>query len=181
MVNKKAAMEMTMGTVVTIVLMIAILIILLLFINKIRESGTNAIDQIDEAVENQLKTLLSDSENKKVVFHPGREISISKGEQKGFGFLIKNSEMSEGVFTYVVSAAEVNSKCSLTLEEADSLIALRKEGTVLIPSGDILETPIIVKFYISESVPLCLIGYNLDIQKDGRTYLPTISFDLEII
>jgi len=185
MVNKKAAMEMTMGTVVTIVLMIAMLIVVLFFIDKIRDTGTNAIDGIDEAIRTEMEKLFSDDENLKVVMYPtSRKVSMKSGDTGGFGFLIRNIEMSvdevENTFTYEVSAGEVTSSCSMTLEEANDLIALRKAGTVIIPSGDILQNAIIVSYKIPETAPLCLISYDLNIKKNGKTYLPTITIDLTL-
>lgn len=182
MKNKRAAMEMSVGTIVTIVLLMTVLILGLVLVRTIFKSSTDNINNIDEAVKNEIKKLFSEDNAKKVVIYPAsREISLEKGESGGFGFSIRNNKMIEESFTYDIHAGEIISSCQMDLAAADSLISLGKAGTVQLPSGDILEQPILVRFSIPESAPLCLIRYNIDIlDSSGGLYLPTVTVDLEI-
>lgn len=182
MKNKRAAMEMSVGTIVTIVLLMTVLILGLVLVRTIFKSSTDNIDEIDEAVKNEIKKLFSEDNSKKVVIYPSsREISMEKGESGGFGFSIRNNGMTEETFTYTVSSNEIISTCQMDLASADLLLSLGKTGTVTLPSGDSLEQPILVKFVIPESAPLCLIRYNLEIlDSSGGLYLPTVTVDLEI-
>ncbi len=188
MVNKKAAMEMSVGTIVTIVLLMTVLILGLVLVRTIFSSSTENIDAIDEAVKSEITKLFSEDNTKKVVMYPAdRTISVKKGEFGGFAFSIRNTIMeagieNRGIFSYVVSASEVSSNCQVDLAYAESLIDLGKTNNddIIIPSGDILIEPIHVNYFIPESTPLCHIRYNLNIQKDGQAYLPTITVDLEI-
>lgn len=179
--NKKAAMEMSVGTIVTIVLLVTVLILGLVLVRQIFGSGKDSIDQIDQAIQSEITKLFAD-ENKKVVIYPAsREISVKKGDSGGFGFSIKNVDSMSGVFSYKVSPIEVSNSCQLTLEQAGSLIALGGSGdNINIPSGSVLENAILVKFEIPETAPLCKIRYGLDIKKDSQQYESTIGIDLNI-
>ena len=53
MKNKKAAMEMSMGTMVTIILLVVVLVLGIFFIQKIFSSGSNAIDTVDNQVQDR--------------------------------------------------------------------------------------------------------------------------------
>jgi hypothetical protein len=182
--SKKAAMEMSVGTIVTIVLLMTVLVLGLVMIRSIFKSTTTSIDSIDQSVKNEINKLFSQDSSKKVVIYPqAREISIKKGDTGGFGFSIRNTNEESGTFSYEVSVGEDGVSCKgMTPAAAESLIILGKKGqNILVPSGDALETPILVKYQIPDSATLCNIRYNLDIYKDGQVYTPTVSVDLEIL
>ena len=179
--NKKAAMEMTIGTMVTIVLLVAVLVMILFFITRITESGTNAIEGIDAAVRNEIDKLFSADSTKKIVVFPAtREIRIKKGDDSlGFGFAIRNTG-EEDSFSYDVTAKETENNC-LRLPEADNLIALGKKGSnILIPSATIMDDPIFVKFTIPDTAPACKIRYAINVEKGGQIYSSSIDVDLII-
>ncbi|MCW8966126.1 MAG: hypothetical protein OQK82_05510 [Candidatus Pacearchaeota archaeon] len=179
--NRSAAMEMSVGTIVTIVLLMTVLILGLVLVRSIFSSSTSAIDEIDSAVQNEITKLFSEDNSKKVVIYPStREISLEKGEDGGFGFSIKNIEEETKTFSYVVSVGEVG--CSGVSEaEAENFIGLGRTGSgITIPSGSQLEDAILVKFSVPESASLCDIRYNLDVKADSEVYLPTLTVDLMI-
>ena len=76
MKTKKAAMEMSVGTIVTIVLLMSVLILGIFLVQKIFSSSTNAIDTIDNEVQNQITQLFSDEGNKLAVYPTSRDIVI---------------------------------------------------------------------------------------------------------
>jgi len=163
-------MEMTVGTMVTIVLLVAVLVMVLFFINQIRVSGTNAIDSIDSATRAEINKIFAQDDEKSMVIYPtNREITIKKGEQKllGFGFLLRNKGEAD-TFKYNVLAKSTD--CSLTLPEADALIAVGKQDTVVIGAATIMEEPIYVKFRIPETAPECLIRYAINVDKGNSVY-----------
>lgn len=180
--KKKGAMEMSMGTIVTIVLLVSVLVMGIFFIQKISKTATNVIDLTDEQLRNEMNKLFSEDTSKKLVVYPAtREVSIKKGESGGFGFSIRNTGNAEGSFSYTIDVMEIGQGCQLTQEEAANLIILGKTGTgIQIPSGDVLENPIKIKFTIPDSTPLCNLGYGINVKKDGQTYLPTVSLYLEV-
>ena len=178
--SKRAAMEMSVGTIVTIVLLMTVMILGLVLIRTIGKSSVENIEAIDQAVKNEISKLFTEDSSRKVVVYPSsREISIKKGDSGGFGFSIRNTE-DDGEFSYAVSHSE--NSCGISADTANGLVILGKSGSgISINSGEVLENPILVKFDISQSVPLCKIRYILNIQKDGRTYVSGgVSADLEI-
>jgi len=55
--NKKGAMEMSVGTIVTIVLLMSVLVLGVFLVQKIFQSSTNVVDQVDQQVQNQINQL----------------------------------------------------------------------------------------------------------------------------
>ncbi len=176
MKNKNAAMELTMGTMVTIVLLVMVLILGGYFVNKIFFSATGSIDQIDTAVKSEINKLFSEDNTRKIVIFPSsRQISLEKGQQgSGFAFSIRNLGETVGVFTYNIKAVETSCPNSLTTTQADSFIATGRERTsanpITIPSGSIMDLPQLVTFSIPGTAPPCTISYSVNIQKDGQVY-----------
>jgi hypothetical protein len=181
--NKKGAMEMSVGTIVTIVLLMSVLILGIFLVQKIFKTSTTAIDGIDSQVQSQINELFSDENKAVVVFPTSREISLEKDSTGGFGFSILNKDTSAGDFTYRIDVMEISPDCEITKEEAESLIILGKESLspITLPSGSFLENAIFVKLKISEFTPLCNIRYGINVLKEGEQYAPTIGVDVEII
>ena len=181
MKNKKAAMEMSVGTIVTIVLLMSVLVLGIFLVQKIFGVGTSAIDQVDTKIQSEIDQLFAD-EGKKVVIYPKeRFISIKKGDSGGFGFSILNKESEVGSFSYVITVGEVASDCIITPEQADKFIVIGKqESDIILPSGSKLEDAIFVKFKIPESASLCQIRYKIDVQNNGVQYSPSVGVDLII-
>ncbi len=184
--NKKAAMELTMGTMVTIVLLTIVLILGGYFVSKVFISAETAIDGIDEAVKNEINQLFSKDSSKKIIVYPStRSITIKKGNDKepGFGFAIRNVNQEEGKFSYEISAIETS--CSMRLSEAEDLISLGKERTnIQLPPGSIMDDPIFVRFKIPETAPPCQIRYSITMHegsKSGPVYGAPIDVDLKIL
>lgn len=179
MKSKKAAMEMSVGTIVTIVLLVTVLVLGLVMVRSIFFSGTNAINQIDTQIQNQINQLFTEGEGTKkvVVFPTNREVTLKKGEDGGFGFSIQNLDTKESSFTYTVSSTEIAKDCSMTKQQADDLIVLGKDGSspIKLASGSKLENAILVKFSIPETATLCKIRYMVDVKKEGQAYSsPTV-------
>lgn len=169
--NKRGAMEMTVGTMVTIVLLVAVLVMILYFISRITESGTSAIENIDSAIRAEIDKIFAQNENKLIVVYPtSREITIKKGDERllGFGFLLRNKG-EEDTFSYDISAESTD--CSLTLTDAEKLIAVGKDGDIVVPAASVMQDPIYIKFRIPETAPECIIRYNVDVKKAGSSYV----------
>lgn len=181
MKSKHAAMEMSVGTIVTIVLLMTVLILGLVLVKQIFFSGTSAIDNIDRAIQNEINKLFAEEGKKVVVYPPSREISLKKGQSGGFGFSIRNTEMGTETFAYTVTANSMGGGCQMTIPQADDLIILGKEGSnIVLGSGGTLENAILVKFKIPESASLCNIRYIIDVTKTSGPYVSGLSVDLEI-
>ncbi len=182
--NKKGAMEMSVGTIVTIVLLMTVLIMGLVLVRNIFSSSVENIDSIDTAVKSEINKLFSeDSEKRIVVYPPSRTIKIQKGEDsQGFGFAIRNINTDAMRFSYEITASEVSCASSMRLTEAENLIILGRTGTnILIPAGTVMEYPVFVKYNIPETAPPCIVRYIIQLYSEGRVpYSSPISLDLEI-
>ena len=181
--NKKAAMEMSVGTIVTIVLLMTVLILGLVLTRTIFKSSVENINSIDQAVKNEINKLFSEDSTRKVIVYPAaRAITIKKGTSGGFGFAIRNTDTTNGTFSYTVESTGSNT-CNMPKETADKLIIFGSSGdTGEIGSGDAnVENAVLVTYDIPSTNPLCKIRYVLNVKKDGVTYLPGgISIDLTI-
>jgi hypothetical protein len=183
--NKKAAMELSIGTIVIVVLSVTMLILGLVLIRTIFSGSIDAIGQINQEVTNKISETFASESNAKIAIYPAsRRISIEKGNQKGLGFAfaVRNLESTEGEFTYTVIADQPNlkEKCGINENEAESWITIGS-GTFNLGAGSKQEIPELVLFQIPETAPPCQIRYNLNIQKDGETYGQSVSVYLNVL
>lgn len=171
MKSKKAAMEMSVGTIVTIVLLMSVLILGIFLVQKIFSTSTNAIDSVDTKIQSEVDRLFSTDQNAKYSTIPKeREVSIKQGDSGGFAFSVSNKDTTAGTFAYTTVVSEVASNCQLTETEAEDLIILGKQGERDIASGAKLDDAFFVKFQIPETTPLCQITYTVEITKDETVY-----------
>ncbi|MBT96690.1 hypothetical protein CMI49_01170 [Candidatus Pacearchaeota archaeon] len=185
MKNKTAAMEMSVGIIVTIVLLMTVLILGLVLVRTIFTTSIENIDSIDQAVKGEINKLFAEDDTRKVVIYPPtRKIAIKKGNQEylGFGFAIRNVGIKEGTFQYRVSVndPDLRNKCKINAEEAESWIKVGGSGNIDINAGSSMDEPEFVRFLIPENAPPCIIRYGIDVEKDGEQYGSTLSVDLEI-
>lgn len=180
--QKKAAMEMSVGTIVTIVLLMTVLILGLILVRNIFSGAVENIDGINQAIKSEINKLFAENNDRKiVVYPPTRKIIIQKGEDNlGFGFSIRNVQEEADKFSYVVNAVEAS--CSITLNEAEDFISLGKElSNIDIPAGSIMNDPIFVRFNIPDAAPPCQIRYEVLLMHKGNTiYNPSVYVDLKI-
>ena len=188
MKTRKAAMEMSVGTLVTIVLLMVVLVLGIVLIRTIFKSGTNAVNEIDAQVQDQINKLFADEATKFVVYPPSREISIAQGDSAGVGFSIRNVESENTkTFRYVTAVkdtekARVRRDCNINNPENLLLLGGSEEG-IKIPSGNKMETAKLIRFDIPKTTPLCIIRYIITvtcIDCDQRDYGST-DFDLKIV
>lgn len=94
--NKRAAMEMSVGTIVTIVLLMALLVLGLFFIRNIMCSGIVLTDQIDEKVSNEIKGLFADEDYGVICMGEGnQDVKIGDGGRKRIFCTLKVKEETE--------------------------------------------------------------------------------------
>lgn len=171
--NRKAAMEMSVGTIVTIVLLVTVLVLGLVLVRTVFDTGTDAVDQIDTAVQNEINKLFADEGNL-VVYPASRELTLERGEDpKGFAFSVKNNEeTSDATFSYSLTTTEDDvSRCGegFTKNDAENML-IAGTGEFSLGPGAKLDIPRLIRFDVPETAPLCTIVYNLEIQKEGSAY-----------
>jgi hypothetical protein len=179
MKNKNAAMEMSVGTIVTIVLLMSTLVLGLVLIRNISKSSTENINAIDQKVKDQISKMFSEDDLSKVVIYPSRNIVIKKGDsESGFGLSIRNVDNTAGFFSYAIT--QDSSNCGISKANAESLISLRRtQSNIQLGGGDVLSQPILIVFDIPDTATPCLIGYTLTVKKGTATYEQVV-FNLEI-
>jgi len=176
---------MSVGTIVTIVLLMTVLILGLALVRTIFKGSIENVNNIDQAVKNQINKLFAEDDSRKIVVYPStRKITIKKGNKDylGFAFSIRNIETTEGKFTYNVFVNDLNirKKCNINVQEAEDWIKAGKSGSINIPPGDLMIDPEFVRFLIPDDAPPCLIRYGINVKRDNQQYGNTVSIDLKI-
>jgi len=179
MKNKKAAMEMSIGTLVTIVLLVTVLILGVVLVQKIFFSARSLVDLTDQELRNEVNKLFS--EDSRVVIYPGTNVvEIRQETTDGVGIGIRN--LLTGVagstkFSYEVIATDF-SDCRVSKDVAESwIITGKQESNIPIASGDMISDKIL--FRIPVGAPLCIAKYRVNVNAGNEIYA-TKSFNIEI-
>ena len=137
--NRKAQMQMSVGTIVTIVLLMTVLILGLVLVRNIFGSATKIVDLTDAQLTEEVNKLFG--EDKRVVVYPAsRRLEIEQTEIEGFGIGIKNllPNVGQNTFSYeiVVSDPDLQSKCGVNENTVLSwMVVGRAENNIPIPVG----------------------------------------------
>lgn len=175
--NRKGAMEMSVGTIVTIVLLMAVLVLGLTLTRGIFKSAKGAIDLTDEQLKNEIGKAFGSEDEKIIIYPESRYLEIKQEERDAVGIGIRNLvEGSSGtdIFSYVIKVEED------TCGSADPLdwIELGKAGDdIPIQVGDFLSRK--VSFRIPTGSPLCTIRFRVEVTNDDDTYA-TDYFDIVV-
>jgi len=173
MKNKKGALELSVGTIVIIVIAMSMLILGLVLVRTIFTAASESVDQLNDVVREQISETFRDTDKRIAMSLTNRQANVQKEETFGIAFGIRNTETGvaeAGQFTWTVRATEVQSRCSLSLERADSYITLNKEGgPISILPGAGVEL-VLIKITPDSSAPLCEIQYDINVRKDGQHY-----------
>ncbi len=171
--EKKAAMEMSMGTIVTIVLLMSVLVLGLVLVRSIFRVGINVVDATDDQLKDQMKELF-DAQTKVVVYPGTDEIKMKRGETSGIAIGVRNkltgAEATTAKFTYevVVNDRDLKKNCGITETEVEDWIR-GGSGTSDLPSGSDTEVQKVL-FDIPESAPLCSFKMNANVKINGQNY-----------
>jgi hypothetical protein len=164
--NKRAAMEMSVGTIVTIVLLMATLVLGLVLIKTIFFSSKNAVTNVNNQIENELIKMFEDEGAKLIIYPSSREITLKKKQEetpKGFAFAVRNNGATTKAFSYIVYAQDVTNCGSFTKQKANAIL-LGASGSFSLKSGeDTIASKDMVKFLMNEEIPLCTMVYKIKI------------------
>jgi len=170
MKNKKAAMEMSVGTIVTIVLLMSVLVLGIVLIKNIFGGGMKVVDMTNEQLENEINKLFG--EDQKLVIYPNsRKVTIKQDESDGFGIGIKNllkGTSGTKTFSYDIIVGDVGN-CGVDESEIESWIIVGKsESNIPIPiNGDSVQKVILE---IPEGSPLCTFKLRVNVDTEGTSY-----------
>lgn len=169
--NKRAAIELSIGTIVVIVLAMAMLILGLVLVRNIFTGATHNVDQLNKNVEDEINKLFNERGDKIVLYLPKSEADVQQGESYGIAFGIKNTvegESQAGRFSYKIQSSDIQTGCQLTLQQADSYIRLGSTGTFDLSPGQIRYN--LVKVQPPSTAPLCEMRYDIIVSKDSQSY-----------
>ena len=177
--DKKAAMEMSMGTIVTIILLVSVLILGIFLVQKIFSSATNAVDLTDQQLKGEINKLFS--EDKKLVIYPGtRFIEAKQGENSGVGVGIKNllkGDSSSKTFSYEVVVSDGSDCPGGETSVIKWITRGRIESDLPIPVGDLSSQKVVVN--VPEGTALCSARFRINVFADGTAYA-TDFFDVQV-
>jgi len=184
--NKKAAMEMSVGTIVTIVLLMTVLVLGLVLVRSIFSSATKSVDSIDDQVTEEINDLFSSGDQSLVVaLGSSNSAKVEQGAEGfgfGFGYSPDNpSELNADRCWYSVSANDAGQYCT----------DYKKKGEVeeWVITGinhvefDRLEDNAgysAVLLSIPENTPICTQRYKLKVEcSDGAS--SSTWFDIKVV
>ena len=168
--NKRAAIEMSIGTIVTLVLSITLLIILISVITRIGDTAKNTIDLTDSQLTDKMNKLFN-SEKKLALYPDTGEVTFERGDMSEFSFGVQNllsgSSSANAEFSYEVKVSDAGT-CGITLDELQDLIILGGSGTMSIPAGEISSER--VRFEIPDGFPNCVFRTVIEVKANGNNY-----------
>jgi hypothetical protein len=169
MPNKKAAVELSIGTIVIIVLAMSMLIMGLVLIRGIFSGATNNVDTINKKVEDEINKLFVDESKRAVLKLSKNTAEVKLGESFGVAFGVRNTdegitESSTFMFDTVLDYDDVREKCGVTKEVAESWIT-HGSGDLSVRPGEIKHD--IIRIGLPESAPLCVPRYRILIYRPG--------------
>jgi len=181
--QKKGAMELSIGTIVIIVLAMSMLILGLVLVKTIFTGAKYNVDTMNDKVRDEINKLFV--EDKKIVIYLANTnlAEMKQGESFGVAFAVKSLKTGTteaAKFQYDVTVAnpsEVKSNCGINEKEALSWISTGRSSQINIAPGDFKGW--VVRFEIPETAPLCTLRYNINVKADSEFY-DAESFDVKI-
>jgi hypothetical protein len=180
--NKRAALELSIGTIVILVLAMSMLILGLILIRTIFSGAKFNVETMNQKVESEINKLFVEDQ-RAVIYLPNRIAEIKQGDEFGLGFGIQNAVATQK-FRWSVTVADDNirKKCGVRENEAEAWITTGGTGSVDVSSGQ--KYTDIVRFNVPEGavsdISTCIIRYKLEINKEDGTPYTTEPFDIDI-
>lgn len=170
MVNKKAAVELSIGTIVIIVLAMSMLILGLVLIRGIFRGATDNVDQINEKVREEIKNLFVDEDERAVLKLTESTAKVEQGSEFGIAFGVRNTDratVGSQNFQYVTVLDDlaIKANCGVTKEAAEKWVKFG-QGTLSARPGEVDAERI--KVAVSEDSPLCETKYRIIIYRTDK-------------
>lgn len=175
---------MSVGTIVTIVLLMSVLVLGIFLVQEIFSSSSNAIDQVNDQVTNQINDLFASGDRDLIVFPPSESVSIQRGSEspKGFAFAVRNPSKDEGLakFDYEITPTDsLDSRCPGVSKEDVEGWMLGKSGSFeLEPTQQSRATDVL--FTIPETAPECQFQVKVDISSEDTRSPPSTKVAISI-
>ena len=182
--QKKAAMELSIGTIVIIVLAMSMLIFGLVLVRNIFAGGTDAVESINRGVINEINNMFADPNTRVAIFPVTRRIDLEQGSRgKGVALSVRNVENNDKNFQYRIAVDETfdsQTRCANFLREDINEWLDMSSGSFTLARGQSLENPELISLTLPELAPLCNIPFRVTVESDGQTYA-TSSFWVNVV
>jgi len=180
--EKRAAMELSISTIVVVVLAMSMLILGLVLVKNIFFGVNENVDEITNKVKGEIGKLFTE-DRKVVVYLSNYLLELKQGDTWGVAFGIKN-QISEQEFKYEVKLADPDAgqKCGISQSAIQDWVIAGESGTKAIGSGKVEYG--LIRFKIPDGqvkdVSKCIVRFDLVVKKaDGSAY-STESFDVQV-
>jgi hypothetical protein len=177
--HKKAAIELSMTTVVVIVLAMSMLILGLVLVRTIFTGATQNVVSINENVKAQIDKLFTAEDQETVLYLANSLAAIKQGETWGIGFALRNSGGANKDFKYSIDA-QTPSNCGTygsKLAVQAWIVAGSSGDSGVLTSGKTYYG--LARMQVPKDAPIgCIVRY--DIKSTGTADFPTFSFDVEV-
>jgi hypothetical protein len=184
MKNKKAAIEMSIGTIVVIVLAMTMLIMGLVLVRSIFSGARYNVDTINEKVKEQINAMFSEDDSSPIVVYlADSKAVVKRGSDFGVALGIKNlgSGSESSTFKYEVvlgdDVSDLKKDCGISEAIAMDLISKGKSDSFIIRPGDFNTG--LIRIETDSNSPICMIRYRINLYKNNEAYTSTF-FDLQI-
>ncbi|HLC87247.1 MAG TPA: hypothetical protein VJH65_03175 [Candidatus Nanoarchaeia archaeon] len=190
--NKKAAMELTMGTMVTIVLVVAALILGLVLVQKIFTGATESVDIINTKVQSEINNLFAD-ESSTVIVKLGADnrAKIRVGTDYfgiGIGAITYDGGQSsrERLQYKLKLDEEARTSCVRTLgkEATENLLNQNVDTWISFDAFDGSNSYAVIAFTIPKATPTCTQKIYVDVkdtQQTGVDVMAGTAFTIELL
>lgn len=173
--NKKAAIELSIGTIVVIVLAMSMLILGLVLVRNIFTGATDNVSELNDKVKDEIRSLFQDEDQRVIIRLTQDTAKIKQGTELGIAFGIKNIKSGSpdsSTFRYIVELDDdaIQKNCGVSPQTAQNWVRFGS-GTMSISPGQIEFDRIV--FEIPEDAPLCTTKYRIkivDTQAPSSTY-----------
>ena len=173
MMNKKAAIELSIGTIVVIVLAMSMLILGLVLVRNIFTGATDNVRELNDKVKDEIRGLFQKEEQRVIIRLTEDTANIKQGDEFGIAFGVKNilsGTTATEKFSYQVELddPDIRQNCRVSEQEALKWVRLGR-GDMNIPPGQIEFDRVV--FEVPEDAPLCLTKYRILVKtSDGAVY-----------
>jgi len=172
-INKKAAIELSISTIVIVVLAMTMLIGGIVLVKNIFAGTTTVVDMTQKQLENQINILFG-ADQKLAIYPDSGLVKVKQDSINGFGFGIKNlikgtSTSTKFSYEVVVADPDLRKKCGVSDSVALGWISNgRSDTNIEIASGDLAVAKVL--FDIPVGSPLCTVTYRINVKANEQAY-----------
>ncbi len=172
--QRKAAIELSVGTIVVLVLSMSMLILGLVLVKNIFTGSIYNVQSLNDKVKSEIAKLFSEDETRRsVVYLAENKAEIKQGDDWGVAFSFRNLQTGTGqgsTFSYTVTAGDMSPDCSgLSKAQAESWIKVHRTGSgISVAPGQSYN--VIINFQVPSTAPLCLVPYDITVKQGAEVY-----------